>query len=460
MWTRTAQIIGSDPQRSALSAGLSAHGWTLTAEGEVVFFVDAMELTEGRRVLAEGRHCVLLGPPSRDDGALHREVTADGAVVWRAPPPAHTVARARWHADVESGQLGPLTALHFETFAPIPTYEVAPDALSAALTLVDDPPERVEALGTPPQSTVQITFGGGLRALFTQHHTPNYAASRWTAMGPLGVAVFEGLPGQPGRHSLRIAGGRTHVSEPAEDDYGALSDAVTTAFADLRLARWIPNVLAAVSRAEREKRSATVTSSSGAGYFLHHTVDVDGEVEIGEETRVWHFSKLLGPLRIGARCSLGQNVVVERNVVIGDNVKIQNNVSVYSGVILEDDVFCGPSMVFTNVGTPRSHYPRKGQYITTRVRRGASIGANATVICGHTLGRYCFIGAGAVVTRDVPDFALVYGNPARIRGWACYCGARLPLGVSAGLERGACPQCDRAYARDDHCVRLLDEEKS
>ncbi len=460
MSTRTAQIIGSDPQRSALSAGLSAQGWTLTPEGEVVFFVDAVELTEGRRALTAGRHCVLLGRRSLDDGALHRDVTADGAVVWRAPAPAHAAARTRWHADVESGQLGPLTALHFETFAPNPTHHVASDALSAALGLVEDPPERVEVLGAPPLTTVQVTFAGGLRAIFIQHYTPQYAASRWAAMGPRGIAVFEGLPGQAGRHSLRIAGGRTQVSEPAEDEYAALSAAVTAAFVDLGPARSVPVVLAAVSRAEREKRPATVTSSGDAGYFLHHTVDVDGEVEIGDGTRVWHFSKLLGPLRIGAGCSFGQNVVVERNVDIGDNVKIQNNVSVYSGVILEDDVFCGPSMVFTNVGTPRSHYPRKGQYVTTRVCRGASIGANATVVCGHTLGRYCFVGAGAVVTRDVPDFALVYGNPARIRGWACYCGARLPLGVGADVERGACPECDRAYARDGDRVRLLDEEKS
>jgi UDP-2-acetamido-3-amino-2,3-dideoxy-glucuronate N-acetyltransferase len=117
-------------------------------------------------------------------------------------------------------------------------------------------------------------------------------------------------------------------------------------------------------------------------------------------------------------------------------------------------------MVFTNVGTPRSHYPRKGQYTVTRVCRGASIGANATVACGHTLGRYSFVGAGAVVTRDVPDFALVYGNPARVRGWSCYCGVRLPLGIDEGSENGACPECSRRYAREGHSVRPLDEETS
>lgn len=191
-----------------------------------------------------------------------------------------------------------------------------------------------------------------------------------------------------------------------------------------------------------------------ADAFIHPTVDVSGEVEVGAGTRIWHFSKLLGPLHIGEGCSLGQNVVVERHVHIGNNVKIQNNVSVYSGVILEDDVFCGPSMVFTNVDTPRSAWPRRGEYVTTRLEKGASVGANATIVCGHTLGRYSFVGAGAVVTKDVPAHALVYGNPARLRGWACFCGARLKMGITqSGNERCTCIDCDRVYTREGHTVR-------
>jgi UDP-2-acetamido-3-amino-2,3-dideoxy-glucuronate N-acetyltransferase len=192
--------------------------------------------------------------------------------------------------------------------------------------------------------------------------------------------------------------------------------------------------------------------------MLHPSVEIGGAVEVGEDTRIWHFSKLLGPLKIGERCSFGQNVVIERGVEIGDNVKVQNNVSIYSGVILEDDVFCGPSMVFTNVGTPRSHYPRRGQYAVTRVGRGASIGANATVVCGHNLGRYCFVGAGAVVTKHVPDFALVYGNPARIKGWACYCGVKLsfkPDEADPSVERATCAECARRYDKRGEQVTLL-----
>ena len=192
--------------------------------------------------------------------------------------------------------------------------------------------------------------------------------------------------------------------------------------------------------------------------YLHPTVELAGPMKVGAKTKIWHFSKLLGPLEIGERCSFGQNVVIERGVQIGNNVKVQNNVSIYAGVVLEDDVFCGPSMVFTNVGTPRSHYPRRGAYQETRIGRGASIGANATIVCGHSLGPYAFIGAGAVVTRDIPAYALAYGNPARIRGWACYCGERLPLSVDEGEERGGCAHCGRSYERTGETVSLIGEE--
>src|ERR1043165_4372318 len=148
-------------------------------------------------------------------------------------------------------------------------------------------------------------------------------------------------------------------------------------------------------------------------YFVHESSYVDEPSEIGEETKIWHFSHVMANSRIGRGCNIGQNVVVSPDVVVGDNVKIQNNVSLYTGVTLEDDVFCGPSMVFTNVINPRSHVPRKNEYRRTLVKKGASIGANATIVCGHTLGQYAFVGAGAVVTKDVSAYALMAGVPAR-----------------------------------------------
>jgi UDP-2-acetamido-3-amino-2,3-dideoxy-glucuronate N-acetyltransferase len=187
-------------------------------------------------------------------------------------------------------------------------------------------------------------------------------------------------------------------------------------------------------------------------YFVHPSSYVDDPCEIGAGTKIWHFSHIMKNCRIGEGCNIGQNVVVSPDVEIGQNVKIQNNVSVYTGCILEDDVFCGPSMVFTNVVNPRSHVIRRDEYKTTRVKRGASIGANSTIVCGTVIGRYAFVGAGGVVTRDIPDYALVHGNPARVRGWMCACGIKLPLGLGPNEEHCRCESCGKAYRRSGMVV--------
>jgi UDP-2-acetamido-3-amino-2,3-dideoxy-glucuronate N-acetyltransferase len=179
-------------------------------------------------------------------------------------------------------------------------------------------------------------------------------------------------------------------------------------------------------------------------YYVHQSSYIDEGCEIGDGTKIWHFTHVMAGARIGRGCNIGQNVVVSPGVIIGDNVKIQNNVSVYTGVVLEDDVFCGPSMVFTNVLTPRSHVSRKHEYQQTLVKRGASLGANSTIVCGNTIGQYAFIGAGAVVTRDVPDYALVLGNPARIAGWMCACGVKLVSGASVPSS-ARCSSCGTEY---------------
>lgn len=191
-------------------------------------------------------------------------------------------------------------------------------------------------------------------------------------------------------------------------------------------------------------------------FFADPTATVDPGCEIGEGTRIWHYSHVMAGARIGRGCVLGQNVFIAKDVWIGDNVKIQNNVSVYEGVTLEDEVFCGPSMVFTNVNNPRSHVSRKHEFRPTLVRRGATIGANATVVCGHTIGRYAFVGAGAVVIRDVPDYALVVGTPGRLAGWMCQCGIRLPFGLEPAEETATCSACGSGYRRVGHVVTEME----
>jgi len=179
-------------------------------------------------------------------------------------------------------------------------------------------------------------------------------------------------------------------------------------------------------------------------YSAHPTAIIDEPVSIGEGTQIWHFSHVMKGAQIGKNCKLGQNVHIGANVKIGNNVKIQNNVSIYTGVTLEDNVFCGPSAVFTNILTPRSAYPRNTEeyFLKTLVREGATIGANATIICGVTIGKHAFIGAGAVVTRDITDYALVYGNPARQRGWVCECGIKLQFNPD---QTARCPECGKEY---------------
>lgn len=180
-------------------------------------------------------------------------------------------------------------------------------------------------------------------------------------------------------------------------------------------------------------------------FIVHETAVVDDGAQIGRGTRIWHFSHVMSNAKIGENCNIGQNVYIANNVAVGNNVKIQNNVSIYEGTVLEDYVFCGPSMVFTNIKTPRSAFPRNSNehFLKTLVRHGATIGANATLVCGITVGRWAFIGAGAVVTKDVPDYSLVTGMPGKVTGWVCECGITLKFDG----ESAVCTSCDRRYKK-------------
>ena len=188
-------------------------------------------------------------------------------------------------------------------------------------------------------------------------------------------------------------------------------------------------------------------TTTTADVTIHETAVVDEPCSIGEGTKIWHFTHVMKNCRIGRGCNFGQNVVVSPDVIVGDHCKVQNNVSIYTGVELEDYVFCGPSMVFTNVINPRCEIPRRDEYRRTLVKRGASLGANSTIVCGTEIGRYAFVAAGAVVTKDVPDYALMVGVPARRMAWSCRCGETLPTPGADGTT--TCPACDNAYREDD-----------
>jgi UDP-2-acetamido-3-amino-2,3-dideoxy-glucuronate N-acetyltransferase len=223
---------------------------------------------------------------------------------------------------------------------------------------------------------------------------------------------------------------------------------------DGRRALDVLKVLAACQESLERRGDVVHPAASVTDYYVHPSSVVEQPATIGGGTRIWHFCHVMPGATIGSDCVLGQNVFVARNVRIGNNVKVENNVSLFEGVSLEDDVFCGPSSVFTNVVNPRSHVSRKHEFRPTPVGRGASIGANAVIVCGHSIGRYAFVGAGSVVTHDVPDYALVYGNPAVLQGWMCACGARLPL-KGAGT---VCPACGASYRLSDSGTLAAVEE--
>ncbi|MBL7075180.1 Gfo/Idh/MocA family oxidoreductase [candidate division KSB1 bacterium] len=364
-------------------------------------------------------------------------------------------------------------------------WSFAPHDISVILFLLESDPILVEALGgtylQPGIQDVTMTtmkFPNGVMAHIYVSWLHPFKEQRLMVIGDRSMAVFEdSLPSEKLRlydRGIDWIGGEPvkrlkepevipiSREEPLKLECQHFLDCInknqkprTDGENGLKVLSILEQAQRSMAQKERMVFQAPFVEPTQGKYFVHPTAVVDESCAIGEGTKIWHFSHIQGGSRIGWNCSLGQNVNVGNNVTIGNYVKIQNNVSVYEGVELEDYVFCGPSMVFTNIKNPRSEFPQKGSYIRTLVKRGTSLGANATILCGITIGKYAFIGAGAVVTKDVPDYALLTGNPAKIRGWMCRCGTKLQL----QRKEANCSRCGRQFRLKDGKIAPVSGEE-
>jgi len=383
---------------------------------------------------------------------------------------------------VKSGELGRLQYIYSNrlNLGKIRTEEnilwsFAPHDISVILSLTNQMPESVASFGSyflhkniADVTLSNLTFHSGISAHIFVNWLHPFKEQKLVIVGDKKMAVFNdmepedklllyphainwrsGVPVPDKKEAIKV---ELEKTEPLLSECKSFVQAVETRvppFTDGQEGLNVLKVLTACQTSMERggkivRLDETVTAAAPAAgeYFVHPTAIVDEGCQVGAKSKIWHFSHVLKGSALGANCNVGQNVVIGPSVKIGNGCKIQNNVSVYEGVTLEDDVFCGPSMVFTNVMNPRAHIVRKSEYKTTLVKKGTTIGANATIVCGTTLGEYCFIGAGAVVTKDVAPYALMVGAPAKQKGWMCSCGVKLDF----KKNRAMCKACGESYA--------------
>jgi len=375
---------------------------------------------------------------------------------------------------VDSGELGKLDYIYssrlnlgkFRTEENI-LWSFAPHDISVILLLLNEMPQQVSAHGgcylhqdIADVTVTTMSFASGVKAHIFVNWLHPYKEQKLVVVGEQKTAVFDDVT--PKNKLLLYDYQIEWINEvpvPQRQEPTPIEFTMTEPlklecqhFLDCMASRRKPRtdgnsglkilkVLDACQKSlQGQGQSIPLTNSNS--FFVHPTSLVDKPSSIGDGTKIWHFSHIMPHTTIGKNCTIGQNVFIGENVNIGNNVKLENNVSVFDGVTLEDDVFCGPACVFTNVKNPRSYISQRGKFTPTLVKKGATIGANATIICGNTIGRYAFIGAGAVVTNDIPDYALVYGNPARIKGWVCECGVKLTFSQN---EPAKCSKCGNTY---------------
>ncbi|MBA7649541.1 Inositol 2-dehydrogenase/D-chiro-inositol 3-dehydrogenase [subsurface metagenome] len=375
---------------------------------------------------------------------------------------------------VDSGELGKLNYIYssrlnlgkFRTEENI-LWSFAPHDISVILLLLNEMPQEVSAHGgcylhqdIADVTVTTMSFASGVRAHIFVNWLHPYKEQKLVVVGEQKTAVFDDVTP---KNKLRLYDYQIEwvngVPVPQQQEATPIEFTMTEPlklecqhFIDCLTSRLRPRtdgssglkVLQVLDACQRslQGQGRNTTLISGNSYFVHPTSLVEEPSNIGDGTKIWHFSHIMPHTTIGKNCTIGQNVFVGENVTIGNNVKLENNVSVFDGVTLEDDVFCGPACVFTNVKNPRSHLSQRGKFTPTLVKKGATIGANATIICGNTIGRYALVGAGSVVTKDVPDYALAYGNPARINGWVCQCGAKLNFDQN---KQAKCSECGSTY---------------